>query len=84
MWRSLTATGAARGARAASLTVGAALGSGVLGKCVGWLGPRLLIAPGSNFRLVWDSLSMILVIYIAAVLPYRIAFVNSWSLESAS
>ena len=48
-----------------------------------WVGPRLLIAPGSRFRTLWDTFSIVLIIYLAAVLPYRIAFVKEWSVAHA-
>ena len=40
---------------------------------------RMLIAPGSHFRLYWDIASITLVIFLAAVLPYRICFVLEWN-----
>lgn len=56
---------------------------GQLGNFLNWLMPRLLIQPGADFRLWWDFVSMLLVIYIAATLPYRIAFLHDWSMAFA-
>ena len=56
---------------------------GPVGSFLMWVGPRLLIAPGSRFRTLWDTFSIVLIIYLAAVLPYRIAFVKEWSVAHA-
>jgi CRP-like cAMP-binding protein len=56
---------------------------GKLGDMINWLMPRLLIQPGSTFRMWWDMISMALAFYIAVLLPYRIAFVRDWTLSNA-
>ena len=43
---------------------------------------RGLIHPQSKCRMYWDVTSMCLIIYLSVSLPYRIAFVSYWSLES--
>lgn len=40
----------------------------------GWMAARWVLLPTGNFRLGWDAASVILVLWIAALLPYRIAF----------
>jgi len=40
---------------------------------------RLIIYPISTFRLSWDMVAAMLICFVAVVLPYRVAFVDSWS-----
>jgi hypothetical protein len=40
---------------------------------------RFLCMPKGRFRLCWDGVNTMLILYFAVVLPYRIAFVTSWS-----
>ena len=37
---------------------------------------RWLVLPDSKFRLYWDGVSSVLILFIAITLPYRIAFVR--------
>lgn len=41
---------------------------------------RFMIKPASNFRFLWDTSSAVIILFIAATLPFRIAFVEDWSL----
>lgn len=41
---------------------------------------RFLVHPQSRFRLLWDGVSCLLILFLAVSLPYRIAFVSQWSL----
>ncbi|KAL1503852.1 hypothetical protein AB1Y20_012316 [Prymnesium parvum] len=43
-------------------------------------GERLLLYPGQGFRLWWDVVSVLLVLFTLISLPYRIAFILDWSL----
>jgi len=45
-----------------------------------FIAPKLLISPSSTFRSYWDAVSVCLVLFMAAVLPYRICFALEWSL----
>lgn len=54
-----------------------------LRRVVDYVVPLLLLAPGSSLRLQWDVLSVVLVLYTAAVLPYRVCFARPWGLEWA-
>ena len=39
-----------------------------------------MLHPLSTVRFVWDAISAILICFIAAMLPYRIAFIEGWAL----
>lgn len=37
-----------------------------------------MLMPSSGVRLAWDAMSMLLVMFIACTLPFRVAFLMDW------
>ena len=39
---------------------------------------RGMLLPGSGFRLMWDVMSVVLVLYVSTMLPYKVAFLMDY------
>ena len=43
--------------------------------------PKLMISPTSPFKLIWNLVMLVIIVFIAVIVPYRISFENETSLE---
>ena len=50
-----------------------------LSRLVAYLGPLLLLRPDSAFRLRWNGITVLIVGFMAAYLPYHVCFALPWS-----